>query len=225
VKAAYNGGAVNASGSLDASYASTINNSTITAYGIGGDAKAAIQAATGKDQVERIGTFLTENATFTPQNPGVPVSYTVRYLNDSTEVKLGLTTEFTAKNCVPNVAGCDGVTGSGKTVDACGVCGGDGTSCGCNAGEIDYTGSNGAFVAFHVDKNTNGAKVTFADGNHEEYHFPSCRDITWQNVVAVCNKGTWSAPTASVFTDALCPSNNNDTWSSGNNYISAGFKP
>jgi hypothetical protein len=227
VKAAYNGGAVAANGSVDVTKQDIINQSTVTAYGLGGDAKAGIKAATGTNQFEQIGSFLTEGADFTPQNPGVPISYTVRYLGDSSEVKLGLTTDFTAKNCVPNVAGCDGAVGSGKVADACGVCGGDGSTCTkpCAAGELDYGGSNGAFVAFHVAANTDGKTVTFADGNHEEYHFPTCRDITWANVVAVCHNGAWSAPGASVYTDASCTSSNNDTWSSGSNYISAGFKP
>ena len=228
LKAAYNGGAIGASGALQQDYEDVINQSTVTAYGLGGDAKAAIKAATGSNQFEQIGTFLTENADFNPQNPGVPISYTVRYLGNSSEVKLGLTTDFTAKNCVPNVAGCDGVTGSGAVVDACGVCGGNGSTCtkDCGPGELDYNGSNGAFVAFHVGGTyKNGQTVTFANGNHEEYHLPTCRDITWQNVTAVCHNGAWSAPTASVFTDALCPGSSNDSWSSGSNYISAGYKP
>ncbi len=226
VKAAYNGAAIGASGAVSAGDESIINDSTVTAYGLGGDAKAAIKAATGSNQFEQIGAFLTEGADFSPQSPGVPISYTVRYLGDSSEVKLGLTTDYTAKNCVPNVVGCDGVTGSGMTKDACGVCGGDGTSCNkpCGAAELGFNGSNGAFVAFHVAANTNGAQISFANGDHEEFH-SYCRDITWENVVAVCHNGTWVIPNASVYTDALCPSDSNDSWSDGSgDSTSAGWK-
>ena len=225
VKAAYNGAAIGASGAVSASDQKIIDDSTVTAYGLGGDAKAAIGAATGSDQFEKIGTFLTEGADFSPQNPGVAISYTVRYLGDSSEVKLALTTDYTAKNCVPNVLGCDGVTGSGKVADACGVCGGDGSTCNkpCGAGELDYNGSNGMFVSFHMGANTNGKTVQFPDGDHEEWH-TVCRDIHWQNVVAQCQNGQWRiASAASVYTDAMCPSDSNASWSDGTNWISAGY--
>ncbi len=36
-------------------------------------------------------------------------------------------------NVTPVTCGCDGLPGSGTTLDACGVCGGDGSTCGCGA--------------------------------------------------------------------------------------------
>ena len=71
------------------------------AYGLGGNAELAINAVTGNDQFEKIRTFLVSGANFDKDNPGVPISYTIRHLTDASQVKLALTTEYTAKDCVP----------------------------------------------------------------------------------------------------------------------------
>ncbi len=228
VSAAYNGGAVNASGSVSAAYQDIINNSTLTTYGVGGDAQAAIQAATGATQFDKIGAFLTEKADFSPSNPGVPISYMIRYLGDSTEVKLALTTSFTAKNCVPNVKGCDGVVGSGKTVDACGVCGGDGTECTapCGAGELDLSGDGGEYVAFHMAAASNGHQVSFPNGY--DYHYVlggTCHSVYWYNVTAQCENGTWAfAGSPSSSGDVTCNPSSNASWSdAAGDYIQTGY--
>ncbi len=227
VSAAYNGGAVNASGSVTAAYQDIINNSTLTTYGVGGDAQAAIQAATGATQFDKIGAFLTEKADFSPSNPGVPISYMIRYLGDSTEVKLALTTSFTAKDCVPNVKGCDGVVGSGKTVDACGVCGGDGSECTapCAAGELDLYGSGNEFVAFHMAAASNGHQVSFPNGYDYSYHFPLCYSVWWSNVTAECKNGTWAfSGSPGSGGDNTCNPSSNSGYSDGaGDYIQTGY--
>jgi Thiol-activated cytolysin len=103
VQAAYQGGAVNVDAGVNVSYENVLDNTTIEAYGIGGDAASAIaavtQASTGK--FDALSKFLTSGATFDPQNPGVPISYTVRNLADSSEVALVFNTQYTAKDCAP----------------------------------------------------------------------------------------------------------------------------
>lgn len=226
VKGSYNGAAVGASLSASAAYKKVINESSVKAYGLGGNAQDAIGAVTGNDQFEKIANFLTNGANFDKSNPGVPISYTIRYLGDSSQVKLALTTEYTAKNCVPNVMGCDGVKGSGKTLDACGVCGGDGSSCtkSCGAAAIRHRRSNGAFVTFNLAAADHGTITSFPNGYHTEYHFPTCRGIGWQSINLRCNNGSWSYDgTQSFWDNALCHGNNNDAWSSNGNSIVTGY--
>jgi thiol-activated cytolysin len=224
VSAAYNGGAVTASGSATVAQQAIINNATLSSYGIGGDAQAAIAAASGGTQFDKVGAFLTGNADFSPENPGVPISYMI---GDSSEVKLALTTSYTAKDCVPDVVGCDGVVGSGKVNDACGVCGGDGSSCDkpCAAGELDIDGSNGEYVAFHMAAAANGTQVSFPNGNDYTYSFPLCNEIDWYNVTTVCTNGTWAfTGNQSSTSDSLCnPSSNASYSDSSGNSIVTGY--
>jgi thiol-activated cytolysin len=229
IKAAYSAAAISASGSVDASYRKVINESSVKAYGIGGNARDAITAATGSElgsgqgseQFDVIRTFLTAGANFGPDSPGVPISYTVRHLADLTQVKLALTTEYTAKNCVPVQRGCDGVRDSNAVADRCGVCGGNGQSCYCQPRVIrhDPSGSS-AFVTFDVPKNGAGEQpagsiIEFSNGR---WHKLSglCQAVYWSNVryqcVSSAGGGYWAAVTGTRVTgDHNCPtSSNND---------------
>jgi thiol-activated cytolysin len=221
VKGSYSGGAISADASVSARWKQTVDQSTVRAYGLGGNAQSAIAAATGWDvsagtgavsQHDAIKKFLTEGATFDKDNPGVPISYTIRYLADGSQVRLALTTEYTAKNCVPVQRGCDGVEGSTKVADACGVCGGDGSTCRpCGAWTYKKKMGNDAYAIFAVPATAHGGQKGFADGYHTEYRFPSCRGIGWRGVTFTCNAGSWSLDrNASFWSDALCHGNSND---------------
>jgi hypothetical protein len=226
VKGSYSGAAVGASLTASAAYKKVINESTVKAYALGGSAEDAISAVAGTDQFEKIAAFLTTGANFDKKSPGAPISYTIRYLGDSSQVKLALTTEYTAKNCVPNAEGCDGVKGSGKALDACGVCGGDGSSCtrSCGATAIRHREGNGAFVTFNLAATEHGTIVQFPNGYHTEYQFPACRGVGWQSINLKCTNGSWGFDgTQSFWNNALCTGNKNDSWSSSGNSIVTGY--
>ncbi len=229
ISGSYSGAALSASGAASADWKKTINNAHIQSYALGGNADAALGAVTAASQFDQVLEFLKKGANFDSQNPGVPVSYKLRNLKDSSEVKLALTTSYTAKNCEAIAVGCDGVLGSGKVKDVCGVCGGLGNTCNpCAATTKMYKKGNGAYVEFTVAAGTHGQITSFPDGSHEEYHFPTCRRVFWGGVRAQCSNGTWSmiSPT-SVSDDADCvPADKNDGWSDNSgNAISTGYSP
>lgn len=227
VKGSYSGPSINASGSASASWQKIINESTVKAYGLGGNAEMAIGAVTGASQFDKIATFLTKGANFDKTNPGVPISYTIRHLTDSSQVRLALTTEYTAKNCTPLTKGCDGVEGSGKVVDQCGVCGGDGTTCdGCGAGTLQHRAGNGAYVNFTAAAASHGTRVWFPDGNYYGYGHAKCNRVIWGNVSLVCQDGSWTwGGTQSFDSDSWCTVDKNSSWSSSGNSISTGWQP
>ena len=227
VKGSYSGPSVSADAAASASWKKLINESTVKAYGLGGNAEMAIGAVTGGSQFEKIATFLTSGANFSTQNPGVPISYTIRHLTDASQVRLALTTEYTAKNCTPMTTGCDGVLGSGKVADKCGVCGGNGTSCdACPAGTVKKTAGNGAYVNFNVGAASHGARVAFPDGNYYGYGNYKCNRILWGNITLVCSDGNWVYDGNQGFnSDSWCTADKNQSWSDNTNSISAGWKP
>jgi thiol-activated cytolysin len=227
VSGSYNSGAINATATATASWKKTINESTVKAYGLGGNAEQAIGAVTGTDQFDKIAKFLTTGANFSKDNPGVPISYTIRHLTDASQVKLALTTEYTAKNCVPSTVGCDGVKGSGKVADACGVCGGTATTCDCPATTFQFKGGNGAYVNFSPAKTSTGSSVSFPDGHWHEYHFGGiCNQINWGSVRLVCSQGRWAFDgSQSVWSNARCDGGSNESWSSNGSSISVGYAP
>jgi thiol-activated cytolysin len=224
VKGSYSGPSVSAGGSVSASWKTVINESTVKAFGLGGNAELAINAVTGQDQFEKIRTFLVSGANFDKDNPGVPISYTIRHLTDASQVKLALTTEYTAKDCVPQAKGCDGVLGSNKVLDTCGVCGGDGTTCdSCAATTIQHR-HNGAYVNFNLGKADHGHESVFPDGSYYGYSFPGpCQRVYWNNVRISCQDGAWRvSPNASLKGDENCFVDKNASWSGDGNSITTG---
>ncbi len=224
VKGSYSGPSIGGSVSAAASWKKTINESTIKAYGLGGNAELAINAVTGTDQFEKIRTFLVSGANFDKDNPGVPISYTIRNLTDASQVKLALTTEYTAKDCVPETKGCDGVLGSGKVLDTCGVCGGDGTTCDACAATTIQKRHNGAYVNFNLGPGNHKDEVVFPDGTYYGYSFPGpCQRVYWNNVRVQCLDGTWTVEANASFDgDNNCFVDKNASWSSDDNSITTG---
>jgi len=226
VKGSYSGPSVSAGGSASASWKKVINESTVKAYGLGGNAELAINAVTGNDQFEKIRTFLVSGANFDKDNPGVPISYTIRHLTDASQVKLALTTEYTAKDCVPQTTGCDNVLGSGKVLDKCGVCGGNGTTCDACAATTIQSKAGGAYVNFNVGAGNHGEEVVFPDGSYYKYANLLCNRIYWGNVRIACHDGTWSfSGQQSIKGDKNCFSDSNASWSNDDNSISTGWQP
>lgn len=223
VKGSYSG-AISADLSVQAKWKSTINSATVKSYGLGGNAAEAIGAVTGNDQFTKIQKFLTTGANFDKANPGVPISYTIRNLTDASQVRLALTTEYTAKDCTPMANYCDGA--GGHVLDKCGVCGGDDSTCdGCAAGSVQRKG-DGVYVNFNVGEDLkHGESRTFADGNYYKYDFPRCHQMNWGNVQVTCTDGKLDISRGGFSTSARCDLDSNASWKSGNLSISTGYQP
>jgi thiol-activated cytolysin len=100
----YTTGILNASGSVESRYKQILANSTFTALTLGGNAAVASEVIAGP-----IASFAAlrdaiqgNNAIYSTGNPGVAVSYVVRYLGDNSLARLGSTTEYTATECLLN---------------------------------------------------------------------------------------------------------------------------
>jgi len=102
----YSAGIQSASGTLETKYRQILSSSTFTVITLGGNAAVATELLT--DPVDAFEGMLSviqgENAIYSRSNPGVPISYTVRYLANNALARLGSTTEYTATECTFNVA-------------------------------------------------------------------------------------------------------------------------
>lgn len=95
----YATGLTSASGSLEAKYKSILEKSSITVVTMGGSAEAASSAVTAKKFGDLEEILKGENAVYSRNNPGVPIAYSLKYLKDNTNAKLGYTTEYNVETC------------------------------------------------------------------------------------------------------------------------------
>ena len=95
----YATGLTSASGSVEAKYKSILEKSSITVVTMGGNAEAASSAVTAKKFGDLEGILQGENAVYSRNNPGVPIAYSLKYLKDNTNAKLGYTTEYSVEKC------------------------------------------------------------------------------------------------------------------------------
>jgi hypothetical protein len=109
-----------------------------------------------------------------------------------------------------HTVGCDGVLDSHKVIDACGVCGGDGSSCApCKATTAHELVANGAFADFQLPAGSFGDAHTWLDGDAYKYIFPLCHRIVWKGVKFTCTGGKWELDQKASFTsDAMCFNDN-----------------
>ncbi len=114
---------------LESKYKSILQHSTIDVVTLGGNAAVASEAVSARNAGDLEAIIKGENAVYSRSNPGVPISYTVRYLKDHTLAKLGYTTEYTATECkeqktadifditiqnFKSIKDCDGIEGDGE---------------------------------------------------------------------------------------------------------------
>ena len=97
----YSAGLRSVSAELEVRYQQIVRESSFTAFAIGGNAAEALNinpqsAATFNGFLELV---QGDNALYSRGNPGVPISYTIRYLRDNRLTRLGATTEYTASQC------------------------------------------------------------------------------------------------------------------------------
>ena len=92
---------IQAAGSLESKYKEILRSSTFTVITLGGNAAVATEILTSS--MDAYGGMLSvisgDNAIYNRSNPGVPISYTVRYLADNSLARLGSQTEYTATEC------------------------------------------------------------------------------------------------------------------------------
>lgn len=73
--------------------------SSITTIVIGGNAEVAAEAVTARNFGDLAPIIQGPNAVYSRDNPGAPISYTVRFLKDNTIAKMGYTDSYQAENC------------------------------------------------------------------------------------------------------------------------------
>jgi hypothetical protein len=107
-------GGVNASGTINYDYEEVLSNSTINIITIGGNAEVAVSAVDGANIDEGPGSLnyiiTGDNAIYTRDNPGLPIGYSIRYLQGNSLAKMGYTTDYTVEECGSSTFSHDEVT-------------------------------------------------------------------------------------------------------------------
>jgi len=124
-------------GSFEGLYEDILESSTVEVITLGGNASVASQAITARSAGDLVPIITGENAVYSRSNPGVPISYTVKFLQDDRLAKLGYTTEYTATEC-SSIQTQNTITISLKQFEVVEDCE-DGFQPGSGAGEFEYT--------------------------------------------------------------------------------------
>ena len=99
----YATGVSDTEGTINSTFDEILENSSINIVTIGGNAEvtsSAVDAANITDGAGSLNYIITgENAVYSANNPGVPIAYTIRYLNDNSIAKMGYTTDYTVEEC------------------------------------------------------------------------------------------------------------------------------
>lgn len=101
----YDGAFVEASVELQSTYRKVESQTTVKAFAVGGGAAEALEGvlAASNANFDKLHDFIVEGGDFGANNPGLPISYTVRNVGDNKLVKVGVATEFVRKTCIPMV--------------------------------------------------------------------------------------------------------------------------
>ena len=92
-------------GSVDATYSNIVKNSTFNVVAIGGSAQTAAQFSGTQQDLTRLQDYIAHDATYRPDNPGSPISYTVAFLKDHQTAMMGFTTDYTETESVRHTNG------------------------------------------------------------------------------------------------------------------------
>ncbi len=91
---------------IDSNFEEVLDESIINIITIGGNAEvssSAVNAANISEGPGSLNYIITgENAVYSTTNPGVPIAYTIRYLDDNSIAKMGYTTDYTVEECGSN---------------------------------------------------------------------------------------------------------------------------
>ena len=106
VDAVYHGAVVNGSASMSSDLLQTQKQTTVHVIAIGGAADAALSAAAAAPNSDpsaglfvQLQKYITSGSTFSPQNPGLPISYTVRDVVHRNIVTINVADQYTTTKC------------------------------------------------------------------------------------------------------------------------------
>ncbi|MCB9229513.1 MAG: thiol-activated cytolysin family protein [Deltaproteobacteria bacterium] len=103
LKARFNGYGFGVEAQLKVRHQEILNEASVRAIVLGGNAEDALDALNQQDEqgisMTNLTQLLVKGANFSKSNPGVPISYTVRHVLDSSKVQPILQTEYTARDC------------------------------------------------------------------------------------------------------------------------------
>lgn len=99
----YSTGLTDVSGTLESKYKQILETSNITVVTIGGNAEVATEAVSARNFADLEPIIKGENAVYSRDNPGVPISYKLHFVKDNTTAMLGYTTSYEVENCAVNV--------------------------------------------------------------------------------------------------------------------------
>jgi len=107
----------------------------------------------------------------------------------------------------PKPVGCDGVAGSGKVLDNCGVCGGNNACLRPCPAQTVTLGNDYAFIYLDLPQTNVGATLNWSDVGVYSYHFPRCYRVRISRFHYTCNRtptgGVWGQ-IGDVTRDANC---------------------
>lgn len=112
----------------------------------------------------------------------------------------------------PKPIGCDGVAGSGKVLDTCGVCGGA-NACQrpCPAQAVEL-GNSFAFIYLDLPQTSVGVSYSWSDVGVYSYHFPLCYRVAISSLRYSCSR----TPTGGVWQQFGNVARTNDCFNFGN---------
>lgn len=208
-------GAVSVDADAKLEMAKEMANVRVQCFGFGGSASGAAAACVGggpgEAGMEAIREFITMDANFSPESPGLPISYKLVNLADNRQISLGSSTQYDVMQCDLVTLGCDGGEGSNAIMDDCGVCGGS-NICKqpCSPKTVSET-NEGAYIridlpSLSADAAT-GNSISFTDASVHHYIFPLCRRVYMSNMKFTCVEtptgGAWRQ-SGTLGTDANC---------------------
>ncbi len=104
---------LSAQATASADYQKTLQNSKITLIAIGGNAEVNTQAIDANHIEDLHKIIQGQNALYSKNNPGQPISYTIRFLKDNRLAKMGYATDYTELVCERHPHGWIGFKHSG----------------------------------------------------------------------------------------------------------------
>jgi thiol-activated cytolysin len=87
-------------GHVNAELQAIARQSKFTVVAIGGGVEQAAQFDGTAEDLQRLGAYIRENASFRRDNPGAPISYNVAFLKDNVMATMGFTTDYTETESV-----------------------------------------------------------------------------------------------------------------------------
>lgn len=89
-------GTVSVDGSVSLTHEEVLEESEITAFILGGDSTAAVQAIYGVDELRE---FIQSGGTYSAESPGAAIAYKLAYLHDDSPARFSLTTDYDLEEC------------------------------------------------------------------------------------------------------------------------------